>query len=59
MSYEDRYDAMPDYNSQLQSEGYAEAIALAVDKLRAILVNKPYSNFKAEVMSVIEELEGE
>lgn len=59
MSYEDRMDAANDYAAEQQSEGFYEGIALAVDKLRAILVNKPYSNFRAEVESVIEELEGE
>jgi len=63
MSYEDRYFAQSDYNAELRGEGHeegrSEGIALAVEKLRAVLVNKAFSNLKADIMLIIDELEGE
>jgi len=39
-------------------EGKEEVIRVATERLRSALVNKPYSNLKAEIMDVIDELEG-
>ena len=36
MSYEDRYDAMCDYDSEQQAEGYAEAEAEYEPKITAL-----------------------
>jgi len=58
MSWEDRYDAMLAEQDGQYQEGKEEVIRVATERLRSALVNKPYSNLKAEIMDVIDELEG-
>jgi len=52
MGYEDRYDAMCDYNAEQQSEGRAEAVSEIIEH---------FKNHRRELWftkEIIEELEG-
>jgi len=54
MSYEDKYDAMCDYNAEQQSEGYSEAVA---DIYRRVENDKREIYTQREVLELIEEFE--
>ncbi len=51
MSFEDKYDAMSDYNAEQQGEGYGEAVA-EITKLFLTKIQKTYS--KEEILKILE-----